>query len=148
MNNNNIEKDMQHPNRKYNKPLYYLITLIICLAIAVPYAISTFKTYASPQKEFVEYCVAISDGCFFAGVLVGGIGILVYISGEGYFDMIVYGVSIILKAFSKKNTESESFYDYKQRRVSERGDAKIWFVAVVGLAFVLIAILFSIPSMI
>ena len=62
--------------------------------------------------------------------------------------MIVYGVSIILKAFSKKNNERESFYDYKQRRISERGDAKIWFVAVVGLAFVLIAILFSIPSMI
>lgn len=148
MNNNEIEKEIEKPNLKYNKPLYYLITFIICLAIAIPYSIVTFKTYASPQKEFVEYCVAISDGCFFAGVIVGGIGLLVYISGEGFFDMITYGVNIILKSFSKKNTQRESFYDYKVRRNNERGEAKIWFIAVVGLVFVILAILFSIPSMI
>lgn len=143
MNNNN---ELYDHSKTYNKPKYYLITTAICLLIASLIAIYQFKNYASPEKRLSEYFIAMSDGCFVSGVIVGGIGSLVLISGEGFFDLIAYGLGILVKAFSKKTNNHESFVDYKQRKESERGNVKIWFIAVVGAAFIILGIIFNIVA--
>ncbi len=139
MNNKNEYYDS---SKTYNRPIHYIVTTTICLVLAALIVIYEMKAFASDEKLPKEYLIAISDGCFVSGVIVGGLGALVLISGEGFFDLLAYGVGILLKSFSK-NKNHESFIDYKQRKESERGNIKIWFVAVVGAAFILLGILFS-----
>ena len=135
MNNN----DLYDTSKKYNKPLYFLITAGVCLLIGIIVVIIQFP-YLTHQIH--EYIFIASDACFVSGVIVGGVGVLVLVSGEGTFDLLVYGFGIILKAFSKSKNH-ESFIDYKQRKEAERGNVKVWFIAVVGGIFVVLGIILS-----
>ena len=136
MNNNN---DLFNTSKQYNKPLYYFITAGICLLIGI---VVLFIQFPYITGELCEYFYIISDALFVPGIIVGGVGVLVLISGEGTFDLLAYGVGILLKAFSKKK-DHESFIDYKQRKEAERGNVKVWFIAVVGGIFVVLGIIFS-----
>ena len=138
MNNNN---DLNNDSKKYNKPLYIIITLLICAMITALVAASRYSRYDESAKVIARIIVSIGDGCFVSGILVGGLGGLVLISGEGFFDLMAYGFTALIKALTKKNNYHESFIDYKQRKESERGNAKIWFIAAVGALFVVLGIL-------
>lgn len=135
MNNNNL----YDTSKKYNKPLYYFVTACVCLLIGI---IVVIVEYPYLTHKIHEYIFLASDACFVSGVIVGGVGVLVLVSGEGTFDLLAYGFGIILKAFSK-NKNHESFIDYKQRKESERGNVKVWFIAVVGGIFVVLGIILS-----
>lgn len=141
MNNNN---ELFDNSKSYNKPLYYLIIAVICIVITVLIAIMRFPLYDSSVKVIARIIVSVADGCFVSGVLVGGIGALVLISGEGFFDLMAYGIGALVKALTKKTSEHESFIDYKQRKESERGNKKIWFIAVVGVAFIVLCVILNI----
>ena len=143
--NKDATKRIQH---SLNRPIFFLfptiIGLLIILLIVIIYQ-SKYQFLTSHDKYAVlsVFC----DATFVAGVIVGGIGGLLLISGEGLFDIIAYGVS---KAFqflfvNKEKRDNEAFIDYKLRKEGERSGGRIWFVAVVGAAFLLIALLTSIP---
>lgn len=140
-NNNSLEKN-------FNKPRNFIITGIITLVIAVSVIIYRFFEYADldVEKNLKFVLNIVSDGFFVSGVLVGGIGLLILISGEGVFDILSYGFGILLKAFSRKE-DHESFRDYKLRKMGERKDVKISFIAIVGGISLLIALICSLPFM-
>lgn len=140
MNNNN---ELYDNSKAYNKPRYIIITAIICIILTSLIAVYRFPRYTESAKYIGRIIISIADGCFVSGVIVGGLGILVLVSGEGFFDLLVYGTGILLKSFTK-NKSHESFIDYKQRKESERGNVKIWFIAAVGILFIVLGIICSI----
>jgi large-conductance mechanosensitive channel len=71
-------------------------------------------------------------------VVITGVGLLVFSSNEGTFDMLVYGVSSFFDLFRKVSKKKyHTFYDY---RVS-RQDKKIGFgfMLLCGIFFLIIA---------
>lgn len=53
---------------------------------------------------------AVSDGCFAAGVMLAGIGILCFVANKGLFDLAFYGLSKTLPV------RQETFLEYKKRK--------------------------------
>lgn len=90
----------------------WLVSTLIGLVIAVGYMGVNDVFSGTLIKADVARCV--SDGFFIAGVLLTGIGILVFCARNGTFDMLAYGVKIAIRTIFKAGG-AESFYDYKQR---------------------------------
>ena len=82
-----------------------------------------------------------SDGFFVAGLILSGLGGLIWISSTGFFDMLSYGFHSLLVLFSglKKPETHESFYDYKTRRDERRGKPQ-FFILIVGLGFLALSL--------
>ena len=83
------------------------------------------------------------DGCFVAGILVGGAGCLMLASGEGVFDIFGYGVSFVLNLHwsgifhMSEERRRESYADYKARR--HASPAKPGGVLLAGGIYLLLA---------
>ena len=82
----------------------------------------------------------ISDALFVPGVLLLGVGILIWISHEGEFDMLSFGVRKafgIFRSQEVRDREPRTFYDYKESRKG-REPGPISHLLIIGLIFVLL----------
>ena len=98
----------------------------------------------SQVTELVEKYRLLTDAFSIPGIIFIMVGCLVFVSTDGFFDMITFGLSkakSMLIPFSKKS--DETYYDYKQRKAKNRltGYSFLFFT---GLAFLLVAIVFLI----
>ena len=113
-----------------------LITLLIGFAIAglIAWSKGVFVETAPIQIFHI-----LSDSFFVSGVVIAGIGLLVFSSNEGTFDMLVYGMRSFLDLFRRNSTKRfESFYDYRSSRQANKfGFA---FLLVSGLVILAIAV--------
>ncbi len=76
-----------------------------------------------------------------SGFLLLSFGILVFISNDGGFSMLSYGVKRIFLVF-KKDPRMENFYEYKKKRLEKPAPFK--YLLVVGSIYFFIAIIFLI----
>ena len=85
----------------------------------------------------------LCDGCFVAGILVGGTGCLMLAANEGMFDIFGYGISFVLNLHwsgifrMSEERRRESYADYKQRR--HASPAKPGGVLLAGGIYLLLA---------
>ncbi len=113
----------------------YGITLLVGLGIAFLILLSK-DLFA--QTELVNVFHILSDAFFVVGVVITGLGLLVFSSNEGTFDMLIYGMDSFLDIFRRKSTKKyATFYDYR----ASRADKKIGFgfLLICGLIFLAIA---------
>ena len=94
--------------------------------------------------EQIEKYRLLTDAFSIPGVIFIMVGCLVFVSTDGFFDMITFGLSKaknMLIPFSKKS--DETFYDYKQRKAKNRltGYSFLFFT---GLVFLMVAGIFLI----
>ena len=114
------------------KPLKYLITILVGLAIVAWVAI--------PQGIFTEtrpeiIFSTLSDGFFAAGVLIFGMGSLIFVSNEGMFDALSYGFISFIDIFRKeKQNKHRTFYDYRVSKGDR--DTSFGFMLICGLGFI------------
>ena len=115
----------------------YVIVLLIGFLMA--YCVASSKNVFA-QSEPVMIFHILSDSFIVPGVLLSGFGLLIFVSNEGAFDILTYGVRSFL-GFFKKNPkrEYETFYDYKVSRASKK--LRFGTVLVCGLFFLLIAVI-------
>ena len=95
-----------------------------------------------PQRVYRVLC----DGCFFAAVLLVGIGLMTLIAGEGTFDMAGFAFSLLVRALSRKNIEQKenrSFYEYKKAKRERRKGGPMWYLVFVGLFYLAGAFVFN-----
>ena len=90
------------------------------------------------QTEVVKIFHILCDAFFVVGVVITGVGLLVFSSNEGTFDMLVYGVSSFFDLFRKVSKKKyPTFYDY---RVSRQGKKiRFGFMLLCGIFFLVIA---------
>ena len=118
----------------------YLATAAIGLAVALGLMASggLFAGVLSTAGAMM----VLSDAFFVPGTVLTGVGLLVFIAGEGGFDIFAYSVKLLKDVCFHNKWERESFHDYKRRK-ADQGKARIDFILVVGVVFLVIAAVFT-----
>ena len=86
----------------------------------------------------------LADAFTIPGVLMLMVGVLMWLSTKGLFDILSYSLGRLgrsLIPFSK--TTDEKFYDYRERKSANR-IKEYSFIFIVGCVFLLVAIAFTI----
>ena len=108
----------------------YTVTALFAVAVAITvFGLLGGFTKTSAQDMFVS----ISDAFFIVGVIVAGVGGLLFASGQGAFDMLGYNMSHL-----RNPTSKESFYNYKERKDKNRAEFK--HILLVGVCFLVIGV--------
>ena len=93
----------------------FWIALGVGAAIAAAVALLNRSSQAGPRR-------LLCDGCFVAGILVGGAGCLMLAANEGMFDIFGYGISFVLNLHwsgifhMPEERRRERYADYKARK--------------------------------
>ena len=115
--------------------LKYGITSVAGLIVAV--LITWSRGAFSPEAEIKTIVSAFCDGFFVTGMLLTLFGILVWVSGTGFFDGLTYGLQFIVqKIIPLYRQEYKSYYDYKTEKAERRYKGSTVFMMVVGLIFI------------
>ena len=113
----------------------YLITLLVGFigVFFIAYAKDVFV-----QTETVKVFHILCDAFFVVGVVITSVGLLIFSSNEGTFDMLVYGVSSFFDLFRKVSAKKyATFYDYRESRADKK--IRFGFLLVCGLVFLAVA---------
>ena len=113
----------------------YLLTLLIGF---VGVALILWSKDIFSQTEAVKIFHILTDAFFVVGVVMTSVGLLVFSSNEGTFDMLVYGTRVFLDMFRKvKKNQFETFYDYRVSRESQK--MPFGFIVICGLFFLAVS---------
>ena len=112
------------------------------VALAIALAVAVWRGLAR-GNAFSLNCRYLSDGFFVSGMMLTGLGALIWISTTGFFDMLSYGVHSLTVLFStlKKPQDHASFYDYKTARDAKRGKPRFG-ILFAGVGCILVSLLF------
>lgn len=114
----------------------YLITLLVgFLGVACILVSKDFFAQTELSKIFHILC----DSFFVVGIVMTGMGLLVFTSNEGTFDMMVYGVRSFFDMFRKNPSKKyPTFYDYRTSR--EEKKLKFGFLLICGICFIAVSL--------
>lgn len=123
-------------NRKH-----FWITMVIGLVIAVGvYAIRD----GSNLTDWPSRAAALCDACFVPAALLLCVGALMFVSNDGLFDMLGYGVqkalTIVLRE-EKRAKYPKTFLEYKQMKW-DAPKTSFGFLLLAGLIYLLLAFVF------
>lgn len=124
-----------------NKYIKYVVTFIIgsLMACAVFSYKNLFEATNTP-----DIIMIISDGFFLAATVIGGFGILFFLSNGGGFDIFVYGFGAFRETLTRKVDRDPNFpktyFDFKEEREEKLPVAHF---LVVGGLFLLLAVVFN-----
>ena len=91
------------------------------------------------QTEEKPTYLILSNGFFYSGVLVFGIGVLVFVSNEGAFNFLSYAAQKLLSRFvHTMKAATMSYTDFVVFR-NQREKAPFGFLLLVGLFFIALA---------
>lgn len=116
--------------------LKYFITLFVgfLLAFGIMWSKDLFAQ-VDPARIFHILC----DSFFVVGVVFTGMGLLIFTSNEGTFDMMIYGVRSFFDLFRKNPSKKyPTFYDYRTSRESKK--LKFGFMLICGLFFIAVSL--------
>ena len=121
--------------------LRYSITTGVC-AILV-FLIVTVRGIFSEGLETYKVFHYLTDAFFAVGVVCAGIGLLLFASNGGAFDLLVYGISRFFSMFKKdpNKVKYHTYYDYHIAK-AERKKTAFLYLVIVGLVFVALSLLF------
>lgn len=124
--------------RKKHKARKYIVTAMVGLALALA-VMGIRGGYGETDQALLLQ--ALCDACFVAGILLSCVGLLIFVAGDGMFDMLSYGVRRLLRLVlpqEKQDQFPKTFFDYREMKHSG-GKAPFGFLLVVGLAYILLA---------
>ena len=115
----------------------------VALGVGAAVALAVVLLNRGPEASALRLAC---DGCFAAGVLVGGIGCLMLAGNEGVFDIFGFGVSLVLNLHwggifhMSEERRRESYADYKARK--RASPSAPGGVLLAGGAYLLLAAVF------
>lgn len=118
------------------KALKYLIPFLICAVVVILILVSRGAFVKSGRGLVLDLCDAFSV----SGALMFGIGLLVFVTNGGAFDMLAFGFIKLIDLFKRDLTKVKyrTFYDYREAQKEK----KRTFVnlLIVGGAYLLVGI--------
>lgn len=120
------------------KALPYIISAVIGIIIFV-IIICTKGIWKYDEPKVVVQILC--DAFFVPGVCLAGVGLLIFASNGGAFDMLAYAVIRFFDLFRKdvRNKKYKDFYEYREaKKDRKRGMA---FMLIVGAAFIALAVI-------
>ncbi len=92
------------------------------------------------QTDLATIYHILSDSFLVSGVLLGGLGLLVFVSNEGVFDILIFGTKQFFGFFRKAKTQKfADFYEYKEARAQKK--LKFGSILVCGAFYVLLSVI-------
>lgn len=115
--------------------------VLIAAATAIAYLIAVGRglDWNQPLQLNARY---LSDGFFVVGFMMTGMGLLMWVSSMGFFDIMSYGVKSLLMLFSllKAPEEHPSYFDYKMAREAKRGKMKFGML-IAGAVYLALSVI-------
>ena len=104
------------------------------------------------QTNKTVILVQICDAFFITGFFLAAVGLLVFISSTGFFDMLVYGFKCLGELFLLpfKHNSHEKYYDFVERRRAFREASKHifgftkWIILFIGSFLIGVSCIFLI----
>lgn len=104
-----------------------------------------FVFYGSADQDFT-IVHRLCNGCFVAGMMMGGAGVILYCASKGAFDLFGYsareGLNLIMPIFGSNpltaEGKRESYYDYCMRK-REEPKKPIGHLLIVGGGYLVIS---------
>lgn len=123
----------------FKKWLSYIIASIVGLAIFVA-IICRFEIWNAAGIKYVMQI--LTDACFVPGVLLAGVGLIIFASNGGAFDMLAFAVIRIFDLFKKdcKNSKYKDFYEYHEAKKDVK--RPMAFMLIIGTIFIILAVIF------
>ena len=95
----------------------------------------------SADLPFSENCRYLSDGFFVTGMVLFGVGGLLWAATTGFFDMLTYsarfGLHVLIGFFAPGlRKPRQGFYDYKLERQAARKKGRAWPLLAAGAAMI------------
>ena len=122
-----------------------LISIAVQLVIGVALALLAACALGfSLQGEMWINCRSLSDGFFIGSVLFIGMGVLLWVSTTGFFDIFGYAMKSLLVLFSPlvKPSEHPHYYEYKCEKEAKRTGKPITHtVLIVGLILLALSLI-------
>lgn len=121
----------------------YLITSVIGLLVVLAIILSKDVFGQTDAKAVMQI---LSDGFLVPGVLLAGVGLLIFASNGGAFDMLAYGFRLLFvglqNLFRKDKIEKKykDYYEYHESR--SKSKISIAFMLIIGVVFILLAVIF------
>lgn len=117
----------------------YLITIAVGSLVVL--AILLFKGTFYQTKVYSVYR-DLSDAFFVSGVMMAGIGLLVFASNGGAFDMLSFGIIRLFQLYKRDMTKVKyrTFYDY--RKAQQEKQRSFAFILIIGCVFLAVAAAF------
>lgn len=124
--------------------LQYSITTAIGIIIAVV-IMAAKGLFTGAETELVGIYRVLADAFFVPGVIIGGVGLIVFASHGGVFDMLGYAVVMFFDLFRRDVTKRKyrDFYEYREAK-KDKSKWSITFMLVVGLVFIAVSIVFTV----
>ncbi len=116
----------------------YLIAAAVGLALAF---VLTLVNNIFAQDRASEVFRILSDSFFASGVLLTSVGVILFASNNGLFDMLVYGIKTFFTARKRdvKDRKYKDYYEYKQAKAEEKRSCA--YLLIVGIGLLVIAAL-------
>ncbi len=105
-------------NEKLLSYLKKYLTSFVILGVSTG-IILAIRGYSAADEASVRY-LNLADSFTIPAVIMVMVGILVWISTQGFFDMINYGISRGIASIIPRQVTDETFYDYKSRKDKKR----------------------------
>ena len=90
--------------------------------------------YQGPAADAKELLRILSNAALVPGILLSGIGGILYISGEGLFDVIRYTVSTLMIRVFGLEKKYDSYYDYLQCKKKGNAGSHLLIPGLIYLA--------------
>lgn len=118
-----------------------IVLLIVCvlgITLWISSAQGLFK-----QTDKSEIFKILSDAFFIPGVLVFGMGALIWCGNEGTFDMLAYGVRQFFGLFKRNPLDEKykSFYDYREAKKQRK--KSFGYLLIIGGCCLALSALFA-----
>lgn len=90
------------------------------------------------QTEMATIFHILCDAFFVVGVVITGIGLLIFTTNEGVFDGMVFAVKSFVNMFRRQAVKKyESYYDYRAARADKK--VTFGFMLICGVFFIAVS---------
>lgn len=124
-----------------NRIKYLTATLI---AVALGIGVFAIKGGFSETESSALYR-CLSDAFFVPGILFVAFSLLMFVAGEGVFNIFGFAVNMVILPFLKKNRERSkmTYYEYCKSKAEGRKTESFWYLCLIGIIFIVLAVLFT-----
>ena len=116
----------------------FLISMLVGLVIAV----SIFSARGGFEaQDWPSQACALCDACFVPAALLLCMGLLLFVSNDGFFDMLGYGIQralTIMLSESKRQKYPKTFLEYKEMKWGTP-KSSFGFLIAAGLVYLALA---------
>lgn len=120
----------------------YLIAVSIAVALGI--GVFALRGGFATDDAYILY-MYLSDAFFVPGILFIAFSLLMFVSGEGVFNIFGFAAIKVILPFLKKNRERRdmSYYEYCQSKSEGKKKESYWYLCLIGIVFLVLGGLFS-----